>query len=190
MAARRKKDADAPPTGLEDAITGDSSESLKKIVLPLNSDGESVAWEHMRPDSQAKFRRILQASAFKDPSIEVEPGEISWLFDALGAIEGWIAIRFFGVHPEIAALAWQYNDAEKIALAEPAARLIKKYGGAALKYRDECAFLLTMYAVHAQKIHWITQEMKRRNTVEAEREREQAERSKQANGHDFRATAH
>jgi hypothetical protein len=183
---RRKKTVEPEPEPEEFTLTGENESETpepksprRTLNIPLTESG-AADWEHMREATQAKFRKILAEAPRPIDPIEISSAEVGMLYDGLGALESWIAAKFFQVDARLASLAFRYSDDEKAILAEPTARVLKKYGGAAIAYKDEMTLIMILYALHARKAQWIAEEAERLAKVQMEREHE--ERAYRPNG--------
>ncbi len=111
---------------------------ISRISIPVSENG-GIAWEGMRLSTKDEFIQILRASLTDKEFVsklgfgngeQFEIFDAGWtgsIYDALGAVESYIAQRMYGISPEIARKVFVFSDAEKEKLAKPTAKLLNKW---------------------------------------------------------------
>jgi hypothetical protein len=140
-------------------------EKVNRISIPLNKDGQ-IEWDSMRGSTQAKVRALMgEGSGKPDPSsAPVEVFDAAWtgtMFDMVGKIEAFAAMKLYKFSPEVAEKAFTYTPAEKEKLAVPTARVINKYAPVWLeKFKDEIALAGLFVTITAMKFQMASMLMK------------------------------
>jgi len=124
----------------------ESEAKRKTISIPLKEDG-TIDTETMRESTREKLTKALGASPLVG-SFSVDDAAI--IYDGLGSLEAWAAVKFFGVEPELAKL-FLYSQEEKQVLAEPTAKVLSKYMPNVGRFKDEATLILSLYAIHQNK---------------------------------------
>lgn len=93
--------------------------------------------------------------------VSISAGEVGFVYDGLGALKMWAAVRFFGVPADIAGVL-SYTEEEKAHLAEPTAKVLSRLLPSLGKYKDEAALLFGLYQIEQAKIMRLNQLMAER----------------------------
>lgn len=86
-----------------------------------------------------------------EPVVTISAGEVGFVYDGLGALKMWVAVKFFGVPPDLAGVL-SYTEEDKARVAEPTARVLSKLLPSLGKYKDEAALILGLYDIEQSKI--------------------------------------
>lgn len=135
-------DVPPPPTSIDDG-------RKKSLNIPLRDDG-TVDFDGMRPSTREKYEKAV-GPATAAPVTLLTGSDVAPLFDGLGTLQAWCAVKFFGIPADLAR-ALQYDKEEKEMLCEPSARIIQKHLPAMSKWKDEAAVLFLLYSITQQKI--------------------------------------
>jgi hypothetical protein len=93
--------------------------------------------------------------------VTISPAETAFVYDGLGTLEAWVAVRFFGVPQDLAAML-HYTADEKAMLSEPTAKVLSKYLPAMGRFKDEAALIFGLVAIHQAKMAHIGAVMAKR----------------------------
>jgi hypothetical protein len=152
-----KKEASGPPPIAENpsAPAPVVEEKINRISIALNKDG-AIDWDSMRPKTQEKVKQLMGIGEGKGPqAAAVEVFDASWtgpLYDTLGKIESFAAMKMYGFSPEVADKAFTYSEAEKAKLGPPTAKVINKYAPVWMEqFKDEIALAMLFVTITAMK---------------------------------------
>lgn len=147
----------------------------RSLTLPLKEDG-TVDWDSMRDTTASKLRAAIGAADMpaQVSGLTVNKETVEALFDGLGSLEEWIAVRFFGIDGDIAHAVVPYSPAQKEQIVPPASKLINKYSKGALKWQDEATFAFIMYNMLSAKIQQCAFLMEQRIQGRIKQEQEDA----------------
>lgn len=124
-------------------------EPANGFLIPLSTDGK-ILWDALTPELQAQLRSLVGSS-------EVIPPEFCGkIYDALGKVLTFCAVKFKGVPADIASEALTFNEAEKKQLNPPTAKIVNKYAPAWLiKFQDEIALGLLFTTIVSVKMQFM-----------------------------------
>jgi len=152
-----KKEASGPPPIADNpsAPAPVVEEKINRISIALNKDG-TIDWDSMRPKTQEKVKQLMGLGEGKgSQAAAVEVFDASWtgpLYDTLGKIESFAAMKMYGFSPEVADKAFTYSEAEKAELGPPTAKVINKYAPVWMEqFKDEIALAMLFVTITAMK---------------------------------------
>lgn len=133
-------------------------EKVNRMSFPLDSSG-MPDWDKMHGKTKEKLKALIggspdsKSSTASQPIVEVF--DASWtgpLYDTIGKIESFAAMKLYGFSPEVADKAFTYSQAEKDKLGGPTAKVINKYAPLWLEqFKDEIALAMLFVTITAVK---------------------------------------
>lgn len=165
MKTKAPKVGDSPkPEALFSAPANSSvvpDEKVNRISIPLTKDGQ-IEWDSMRGTTREKLKgiiaspetaKVIGSAAPVAAAIEVfDPMWCGSIFDAVGKIEVFTAVKLYKFSPEVAEAAFTYTQLEKEKLAGPTAKVINKYAPIWMEqFKDEIALAMLFVTITAMK---------------------------------------
>ena len=151
-------------------------EKVNRVSIPLTKDGQ-IEWDSMREKTRNKVKELMGDGATKvtaAPTVEVfDPAWTGTLYDTIGRIEGFAAIKMYGLDPQIAGQCFSFNQEEKDKLAGPTAKVINKYAPVWLEqFKDEIALAMLFVMMTAAKFQMASMLMAQKQTLATSRRTE------------------
>ncbi len=149
-------------------------EKTNRISIPLTKDGQ-IEWDSMREKTREKVKQLIGAPSGAPSAAPVEVFDPAWtgaMYDTIGKIESFAAVKLYKFTPEIADLAFAYTPAEKEKLAGPTAKVINKYAPAWLEqFKEEIALAMLFVTFTAVKFQMASALMAQHNAMQSMKER-------------------
>jgi len=160
--------------------------SERKTVSWYVDSAGVIQWDRVRDATKDQLRDLFKSPTTleklglnpEEPAAPVEFFDPEWcdeLYDTLGKIEAFGAVRFWKVNPEIASKVFTYTEKEKDKLRGPTSRVVNKYVAEwMIRFKDEIALALLLFAMTANKIAMLNGVLQ----IQAAMDKQAAERAK------------